>query len=51
MSVHPLSMPSSVQRDGIFDAPRSLDVLPQSGLAETPRVLLLQLQHWQTGNR
>ena len=48
VSAHSLSMTSSVQRDGIIDAPRSLDFPPHSDLAETPRVLLLQLQHWHT---
>jgi hypothetical protein len=45
-------MPSSVQRDGVIDAPRSLDFPPQSGQAETPHVLLLQVQVqvWQTGD-
>ena len=36
------SMPSSVQRDGVIDAPRSLGF--------PPHVLLFQVQHWQTGH-
>ena len=38
--------------DGVIDAPRSLDFPPQSGQADTPRVLLLQVrvQVWQTGD-
>ena len=39
------SMLNSVQRDGIIDAPRSLDFPPQSGLIETPRALLPQVRH------
>jgi hypothetical protein len=47
MSVHSLSMPSSVESDGIIDAPRSLDCSPQSGLTEIPCVHLHQLADWQ----
>jgi hypothetical protein len=37
--------------NGMIDAPRSLDFSPQSGLIEIPRVLLLQVHDWQTGDR
>jgi hypothetical protein len=43
-------LPSSAQRDQIIDAPRSLDLPPQFGQTETPRVLLPQVQNWQTGD-
>ena len=41
-------IPSSVRR--IIGAPGSLDSPHQSGLTEIPRVLLLQVQHWQSGD-